>query len=145
MLETCPLSSSEFQRSHTVVAPSFTSWSQPGYSSFRSSRYAASVIPWSVRTLHRSGVPTNPVFNLFLLSLRSFCSICFVSSSFSDRWYFSARISPVCVFTAHLPVAVKYSSFTTCHWRSAIFWYSCLVSSSPSTSAAFATVCALAA
>ena len=45
VLETCPLSSSEFQRSHTVVAPSFTSWSQPGYSSFRSSRYAASVIP----------------------------------------------------------------------------------------------------
>ena len=38
VLEMRPFSSSEFQRSHTVVAPNFTSWSQPGYSSFRSSR-----------------------------------------------------------------------------------------------------------
>ena len=32
--EIVPSSSRLFQRSHTVVAPSFTSYSQPGYSSF---------------------------------------------------------------------------------------------------------------
>ena len=56
-----PSGSMESQRSHTVVAPMVTGYSQDGQPSSSSSRYASSTCPVSVRAWVMNGVPAKPV------------------------------------------------------------------------------------
>jgi hypothetical protein len=58
---TVPSGSRLSHRSHTVVAPRVTGYSQDGHSRCRSSRYASSVAPARVSASQITGVPAKPV------------------------------------------------------------------------------------